>query len=516
MVPVSRRQFLWASAAASLAGLTVRTQPAHAQEPALGGAFQHGIASGDPLADRVILWTRVSPGDTASPGPLNVEWRIATDPAVERVVARGSVRATPERDFTVKVDAAGLQPGQTYYYLFEARGERSPVGRTRTLPRRDVQRVRFVSLCCSNYPSGFFNVYRCVANRSDLDAVVHLGDYIYEFENGRYGDGAGMLRIPEPRREAVTLADYRLRYATYRTDSDLQEVHRQHPFIVVWDDHELANQAWSGGAANHNPEQGEGEWSVRKAAAYRAYLEWMPVREASGPGIELYRSFRFGSLVDLIMLDARALRDRHAAAAAALSDPKRSILGAAQEAWLIEQLRSSQQAGTVWKAIGQQVLFSRAAPPGWPVLNTDSWDGYQAARDRVLDYLESGRVRDVAILSGDLHSSWALDVPRDPWRQYKPGTGEGSLAVELLAPAISSPPFFANREVRDRAPLLRTFLPHLKFLDGDSRGYVVTDITTDRLEATWYFVPTVTQRSAVDARAASFVCERGSSRLVSA
>ena len=515
-MPLTRRQFLWASAAAGVARLAAKPERAQGQEPVTAGLFRHGVASGDPLTDRVILWTRVTPAETTSTDPISVDWRIGTDPGAEGIVARGSLRASPDHDFTVKVDAGGLRPGQTYYYAFDAQGQQSPIGRTRTLPRGDVARLRLVSLCCSNYPSGFFNVYRCVANRADVDAVVHLGDYIYEFENGRYGDGAGLLRVPEPRREAVTLADYRIRYATYRTDPDLQEAHRQHPFIAVWDDHELANQAWSGGAANHDPEQGEGEWSVRKASAYRAYLEWLPVREVSASAIRLYRTFRFGSLMDLIMLDTRALRDRQASDPAALTDPRRSILGDAQEAWLFEQLRSSQQAGTIWKAIGQQVLFSRAAPAGWPVLNTDSWDGYQAARDRVLDYVASERVRDVAVLSGDLHSSWALDVPRDPWRQYKAPTGEGSLAVELLAPAISSAPLFANRGVRERAPLLRTFLPHLKFLDGDSRGYVVIDVTAERIEASWYFVPTVTERTAVDTRAASFVCERGSSRLVSA
>ncbi|MGH9255932.1 MAG: alkaline phosphatase D family protein [Vicinamibacterales bacterium] len=523
---LTRRQFIWTTAASTV-GLASAKRPEagwplvlHAQAPDSGpsGRFRHGVASGDPLTDRVVLWTRVTAGDGLSPAAVDVEWRIAADPAVERTSARGTFRTTAERDFTVKIDAGGLEPGRAYYYVFEAGGERSAIGRTKTLPAGDTTRVRLASLCCSNYPSGFFNVYRCVANRLDLDAVVHVGDYIYEFENGRYGDGAGLLRIPEPRREAVTLSDYRIRYATYRLDPDLQEAHRQHPFIAVWDDHEVTNDAWSGGASNHNPEQGEGGWAVRQAAAYRAYLEWMPVRETPGPGIHLYRSFRFGSLMDLIMLDTRGLRDRQARTEdlQGLADPTRTILGTAQEAWLFDELRSSQRAGTAWRLLGQQVLFSRVAPPDWPVLSPDTWDGYQAARDRVLDCLATERVRDVAILSGDLHSSWALDVARDPWRQYQPSTGEGSLAVELLAPAISSPPLFANASMRDRAPLLRTFLPHLKFLDGDSRGYVLIDITPQRLQAEWYFVPTVLEHTAAETRAAGFVCERGSSRLINA
>jgi alkaline phosphatase D len=523
IVALTRRQFIWQAAASSVGIASSKLHDGkwsyllRAQSPdgSSFGPFRHGVASGDPLTDRVILWTRVTSGENLSPA-IDVEWRVATDPSMDVVVARGDVRTASERDFTVKVDVGGLQPGRTYYYAFRAGAQRSPIGRTKTLPAGDAPRTRLALLCCSNYPSGFFNVYRCVANRPDLDAVVHVGDYIYEFENGRYGDGSGLLRIPEPRREAVSLSDYRIRYATYRSDPDLQEAHRQHPFIAVWDDHELTNDAWSGGASNHNPEQGEGDWPTRQAAAYRAYLEWMPVREAPGTGIHLYRSFRFGSLLDLIMLDTRGLRDRQADDLAAFVDPNRTMLGAAQEAWLFDKLRSSQRAGTAWRLLGQQVLFARVTPPGWPVLSSDLWDGYQAARDKVLDFLANEGVRDVAVLSGDLHSSWALDIPRDPWRQYRPATGEGSLAVELLAPAISSPPLFASPSMRDRAPLLRTFLPHLKFLDGDNRGYVLIDLSPKQIQADWYHVPTVLERSDVETRAASFVCERGSSRLVSA
>lgn len=491
------------------------------QEPdsAASAVFPHGVASGDPLADRVILWTRVTPADGGASMPVvDVRWRIARDPALAQAVAQGTVRTTGERDFTVKVDAGGLRPGRPYYYAFETGGERSPVGRTRTLPAGAVDRVRLASVCCSNYPAGFFNVYRCLANREDLDAIVHVGDYIYEFENGVYGDGSGLLRIPEPRREAVTLSDYRIRYATYRTDPDLQEAHRRHPFIVVWDDHELANDAWAGGAVNHNPDQGEGDWATRKAAAYRAYLEWMPIRESPGPGFRLYRSFRFGTLADLVMLDTRALRDRQVPTTdlEALVDPKRAVLGATQEAWLFNQLRSSQRAATLWRVLGQQIMFSRVVPPGRPVLTSDTWEGYQAPRDRILDFLAAERVQDVVILSGDLHSSWAFDVPRNPWNGYRGATGEGSLAVELLAPAISSPPLFTDPALRERSVLLRALLPHLKFLEGESRGYILIDVTRTRMRGEWYFVPSVLERSAAETRAASFVCERGSAHLAQA
>lgn len=476
------------------------------------------MASGDPLADRVMLWTRVTPPDSRSTTPIDVGWRIGTDPAVSRAIAQGRVSATAARDFTVKVDAGGLEPGRPYYFVFESGGDRSVIGRTRTLPAGRVDRVRLASLCCSNYPAGFFNVYRCVANRTDIDAVVHVGDYIYEFADGVYGDGSSLLRIPEPRKEAVTLSDYRIRYATYRTDPDLQEVHRVHPFIAVWDDHEITNDAWSDGASNHNPARGEGDWPTRKAAAYQAYLEWMPIREFPGASVHLYRSFRFGSLVDLVMLDTRGLRDRQVATTdfSALADPKRSLLGSEQEQWMFDALRSSQRAGTAWRVLGQQVMFSRVVPPGQSVMVSDTWEGYQASRDRVLDFLDAERVRDVAILSGDLHSSWAFDIARNPWDGYNGATGQGSLAVELLAPAISSAPLFSSPGRRELAPMLRAVSPHLKFLDGDSRGYVLIDITRTQLRGEWYFVPDVQTRSAEDTRAAAFVCERGSAHLAPA
>ena len=517
---LTRRQFLWSAAATAALSAPRLHEPwtavlqAQDSSDTAGGRFRHGVASGDPLENRVILWTRVTPPAGAATAAVEVRWRIAADERLSQIVSQGTARTSSDRDFTVKVDAAGLQPGRSYYYVFETGGDRSAVGRTRTLPSRAVDRIRLASLCCSNYPAGFFNVYRCVANRDDVDAVVHVGDYIYEFENGIYGDGSGLLRIPEPRREAVTLSDYRVRYATYRSDSDLQEAHRRHPFIAVWDDHELTNDAWLGGAVNHNPDKGEGDWATRRAAAYKAYLEWMPIREFAGDGVHLYRSFRFGSLLDLVMLDTRGLRDQQVAPTdiEGLNSPARSILGAPQEAWLFNELRASQRAGTGWRLLGQQVMFSRIGQPGRGALLPDSWDGYQAARDRVFEFLAAERVQDVAILSGDVHSSWAFDVPRNPWDGYERG-GQGSLAVELVAPAISSPPLFAEPGLRERSVLLRALLPHLKFLEGDSRGYVLLDVTRQQLRGEWYFVPTVMERSPAETRAAAFVCERGSSHL---
>jgi alkaline phosphatase D len=510
---LSRRRFIGAAATATAAWpLLAGAQETGAEA---GRLFVHGVASGDPLADRVILWTRVTVPDTRSAtGPVEVRWQVASDEGLTQVVARGTAAAAPARDFTVKVDAEGLQPGRTYYYAFEAGGERSPVGRTRTLPAAGVERVRLAAVSCSNYPAGYFNVYRCIANRDDLDAVVHLGDYIYEFADGVYGDGKEIGRQPLPGGEAITLSDYRLRYAVYRSDIDLQQAHARHPFIAVWDDHEIANDAWFGGAGNHDPS--EGEWPVRRAAAYQAYMEWMPVRGTGIGEVRLYRELRFGDLADLLMLDTRGLRDRQlpGASLSALSEPSRSLLGPAQEQWFFDGLKRSQRGGTRWRLVGQQVLFAPITPPAIAVQIPDVWDGYPAARARVFDVLASEKITNVAVLTGDAHSSWALDVPRSPWLGYDARTGSGSLAVELVTPAISSPPRFADETLRQQASLLRLVAPHLKYLEGDSRGYVLLDVTRSRLQADFYFVPTVATRSADESKAASFVCEHGSSRLV--
>jgi alkaline phosphatase D len=505
---ISRRQFIHGAAAAVLWPRVAGAR----QAPPVSRLFRHGVASGDPLPDRVMIWTRV----TSPSGATKVRWRVGTDDTLSNVVASATVETSALRDHTVKVDVPGLSPGRPYYYAFDADGDTSAIGRTKTLPADSVERVRLATVSCSNYPAGYFNVYRCVANRSDLDAVLHLGDYIYEFANGVYGDGSDSGRVPLPAGEATTLADYRWRYATYRTDVDLQAVHAAHPFIAVWDDHEIVNDAWRGGAPTHKGT--EADWRVRLGAAYQAYVEWMPVRESTAPGIRLYRDFRFGRLADLAMLDTRGLRDRQALPrdAAGANAPGRTLLGADQETWLFNSLRRSQEAGTAWRLLGQQILFAPLSPTGTAPQNVDVWDGYPAARARVFDFLEREKISNLAVLTGDIHSSWAMDVPRNPFRGYTARSGTGSLAVELVTPAVSSPPLFAGSGMREASALLRLAAPHLKYLDGDSRGYVVLDIDAKQLRADWYAVPTVDKRSDEEKRTVSFVCERGSSRLASA
>jgi alkaline phosphatase D len=483
-------------------------------------AFRHGVASGDPAPDRVILWTRVTPPATHAAEPVDVTWRIARDAALRDVVAEGTTTASAERDFTVKVDAVGLAPGRTWHYGFRALGEVSPVGRTRTLPIGATARLRLAVASCANLPQGFFEAYAAIARRADLDAVVHLGDYLYEYENGRYGDGRALGRVPEPDRELTTLADYRARHAQYKRDPDLQALHAAHPVLAVWDDHELANNAWRGGAENHQPTS-EGSWSERRAAAVRAWLEWMPVREPEAGVVDgdarIWRAFRFGDLAELVLLDARLVgRDEQARPddAARLADPSRQILGAEQERWLVERLVAASGSGAAWKIVGQQVVLAPLARPGARP-NPDAWDGYAPARARLLDAIEAHGIRDVVVLSGDVHSSWGIDVPRDPFSPgaYDPATGRGSLAVELVAPAVSSAPLGSHAGLRERYTVTRASHPHVRFQDLDARGYLLVDVTPERVRAEWWFVGDVARRGAGERLGKALAVRRGTSHL---
>jgi len=502
----SRREFLGTAALAGLAPIAGRLPVTARQDRRV---FLHGVASGDPLREAVILWTRATPPERDPLTPIAVSCEIARDEGFRQIVGRAMQMATPSHDFTVKIDALGLDPGTTYWYRFSALGELSPVGRTRTLPA-STSRVRLAVASCANLPAGFFNVYGRIAARADLDAVLHLGDYIYEYRNGIYGDGTAFGRIPMPDKEAVTLEDYRTRHAQYKTDPDLQAAHAAHPWITVWDDHEFANNAWREGAQNHNPELGEGTWADRRAAIIQSYLEWMPIREDhTMRQTRIYRSFAFGSLADLVMLDARYVgRDQEADAAdriAVIEDPSRTVLGSTQEAWLAGELSASQRAGVTWQIIGQQIMFAHLAQPDTPTTNTDVWDGYRAARDRLLDTVASTNANSV-ILTGDIHSSWAFDVPRNPWRGYDRRTGDGCIAVEFATPAVSSPSSMGPPdEARVAMRRWMETLPHLHWVEGLHRGYMVLDITSARVRNDWFFVPTVAERSDAEIFAKGYV-----------
>jgi alkaline phosphatase D len=521
---VSRRTFLTTAAGAALYLPFASTFRSSDHIP-----FQHGVASGDPLADRVILWTRVTP--TGNELAVPVVWTVSTDPTMRKIVKWGLFLAGPERDYTVKVEPRGLHAGTTYYYQFAALGRGSPVGRTRTLPVGNVDRLRLAVVSCANWPDGFFNVYGNVARRTDLDAILHLGDYLYEYANGEYGDGTTIGRLPEPDKEIVSLEEYRTRHAQYKSDPQLQEAHRQHPFITVWDDHEFANDAWFGGAEAHDSEQGDGSWVSRRTAAAQAYFEWLPIREPAGVRSPIYRHFAFGNLLDLLMLDTR-ITGRDEQAFDPIDDPSvrapgRQILGAGQERWLFDQLDASAKRDTVWRLLGQQVMMGQLkVPPGEPIPfiiderrsvpgNLDQWDGYAASRMAVLDHIEQRSIDNVVVLTGDIHSSWGLDISKDPYvpAVYDPETGEGSLAVEFVAPGVTSPALEdADLAAISEAALYAT-QPHLKYVELNHRGYLLLDITAEQTQAEWYFTPTVTRRTSREISGGTLLTKAGSNHL---
>lgn len=451
--------------------------------PAPTGTFQHGVASGDPWPASVILWTRVSEASA----PTTVEWEVAASPDFATLVTMGSFETSADRDYTVKVEATGLEPASTYYYRFRAAGQTSPIGRTRTAPEGPTDRLRFVVCSCASYAHGFFHNYRHIAARADLDAVIHLGDYIYEYGNGGYGD----VREYDPPHEILTLEDYRRRYRHYRLDRDLQEAHRQHPFITTWDDHETANNSYRDGAENH--QASEGVWADRLRAASQAYREWLPFRETlEGERLRLYRTIRYGDLADLVVLDTRIWgRDQEASGPAdpTLNSETRTLTGADQESWLFEQLRTST---AQWKVLCQQVMMGQLPL----ILNTDQWDGYPAQRSRLFGFLADnpgGERDDVLVLTGDIHSSWANDLTPTPTdgAAYDPATGAGSLAVEFVCPGITSPGLGPGAE-RLLRPRLPTEAPHIKYLDLARRGYIVLDLDATRAQAAWFHVADVT------------------------
>ena len=339
--------------------------------------FEHGVASGDPTESSVILWTRVSRTNfrdihddeqLSGIADANVSWRVATDESFTNVVNSGSTTVGSETDFTLKVDAQNLQSNTKYFYQFTVGPNSSVVGKTKTLPSGTVDRVKLAVVSCSNYASGYFNVYKEIAQMGDLDAVIHLGDYIYEYADSGYGS----LRKLEPTHELINLADYRMRHALHKKDSNSQQMHASLPMIAVWDDHEVANDTWISGAENHDATT-EGNFAARKASAIKAYFEWMPIRPVT-PGVDgrVYRQFKFGDLVNLLMLDTRqAGRDQQLSYASfltadgsfdaekfqtELASTTRTMLGAEQKTWLKESLSSSIE---TWQVLGSQVLMMK-------------------------------------------------------------------------------------------------------------------------------------------------------------
>ncbi|MFN0204428.1 MAG: alkaline phosphatase D family protein, partial [Bacteroidia bacterium] len=434
-----------------------------------------------PLSDRVILWTRVTPDSTVT-GNISVSYDIALDSGFTQMVYTANTIAKPERDFTVKVDAANLSPNTYYYYRFHALNKTSIIGRTKTLPVGAIDTLRFAVVSCANYAMGYFHAYEEIARRNDVEAVIHLGDYLYE-----YGDPAF---VPDhehsPAQEILNLMEYRMRHSQYKLDAQLRYAHQQYPFICVWDDHEIANDAWTGGAENHD-DASEGLWADRKAAALKAYEEWMPIRLPDlNDSTRIYRTFQYGDLAKFIMLDTRHHgREEQSSFGTTNNDPNRTLLGQDQLAWFEQELDS---ATTQWKMIGQQVMIAPLRFLGAP-LNQDQWDGYPAERQKIYDHILSDSIENVVVLTGDIHSSWANDLPYDS--SYDPATGANSVAVEFVATSVSS----IGSPINVPLNILQAANDHVKYANLDQRGFVIMDVNTQRTQGEWYHLSSVLQDS---------------------
>lgn len=463
--------------------------------------FYHGVASGDPLTDRVILWTRIT---TSAPSET-VQWQIATDANFNNVVNSGSVTTDASKDYTVKVDATGLQENTWYYYRFSANGINSVVGRTRTAPTTGISNLRFAVLSCSNLPNGYFHVYRDIANRNEVDAVLHLGDYIYEYKNASQVAGDS-TRQHDPDKEITTLADYRIRHSQYKLDPDLRECHRQYPFIAVWDDHETTNNSWYGGAENHT-DSTEGNWFARKNAGMKAYHEWMPIRSfAPGNDSIIYRNIKFGNLADLIMIDTRLEgRDEQVPGFvvsqnnAQLNDTTRRLMSNTQMNWLNNEIKNST---ATWKIIGNQVMVAPLTITT-NIVNPDQWDGYPHERKKVLDNILDNNIENVVFLTGDIHTSWANDIPYTK-AGYNAQTGAGSVAVEFVCTSVTS-----GSEIPITAAVIQASNPHMKYIDLSKRGYVLLDITEQRTQGDWRHVSDIKQKNFTTSVSASWSVNKG-------
>lgn len=547
---IGRRNFLKSASLLGVATLGTATvgrnfPRALAQEP--GGPFQHSVASGDPLPQAVIIWTRVTPTPEALPGSglgpaTRVAWEVSTDPEFSHLAQRGEHLTTADTDHTVKIDVQGLRPDTAYFYRFRvldgpASGAVSRTGRTRTMPAdgAPAAHARFGVASCSNFESGYFRGYRDMAEREDIQFVLHLGDYTYEYEAGGYnGLYDTQVRTVQPANRTRTLTDYRIRQGVYHLDPDLADLHAAKPMIAIWDDHEFGDNAWREGLGGNSAEKDDA-FSAIKAEASRAYFEWMPVRgsgpDASGLSQRLYRTLRYGSLFEFIIPDLRSYRDvqllqygdanwqgtnpdflRQAA------NPERSMMGSGQFQWFSDTLTASQ---AQWQIVANEVMFAPMTLPdsidprvhswlvdklgvpdqGFP-LNVDQWDGFMAERQRIIDLIAGNDMRNVVLLTGDIHSSWASDIPRDIF-SYRAQRGGQAAATEFVAPSISAPGFFESvasspelaepmrAVVGGAQEALKLMDPWYKMIDFEHHGYLTIDVTPERVRADWRFTADV-------------------------
>ena len=513
-------------------------------EASSSGAFEHGVASGDPTPTSVILWTRIS---SAMSAPQTVSWEIDTDPDFSSPMT-GEAQTSAARDYTVKIDAQVLQPGTVYYFRFRQGEAVSPVGRTKTLPDGSPEAVRLAVVSCANYEHGYFNTYDLIAQRqvngtADYDALIHLGDYYYEYAADAYdAPNKPSGRVHEPAHEIIALDDYRQRHAQYRRDPNLQAVTALMPLIAVWDDHETSNDSWRGGAQNHN--EGEGPWEDRKQAALRAYYEWMPVRDPQ-PGRAretLYRSFQFGDMLTLVgvetRLTARAqpivieehldeiVRDADAFRESYLNDPSREMLGREQREFIVAEFAQSKANGVQWRMLANQVILGRLMTPDftpyvtqeaveaiekdWPGIHDfltlskyglpfypDSWDGYPQARERFYAALEREGIHDVLVMTGDAHEFWANRLTRES------GTPMGA---EFVTSSVSSKTLTAylGEATAQHNLLLTRENDDARYYNALNNGFIDVELGRKRAKITMMAVDRVNERSYQAFEAASF------------
>ncbi|WP_018656700.1 alkaline phosphatase D family protein [Actinomadura flavalba] len=514
---LARRSFVTAGATAALAtalpASVTATAVAAPTRELLGDPFTLGVASGDPAPDGFVLWTRLARDPLADDGlggmpsfPFTVEWQVAADAGFRRIVRRGTAVARPSAAHSVHVELGGLRPGTEYWYRFKVGRHLSPAGRALTAPRPDTfgPALTMAFASCSQYEHGYFTAYRRLAEEQP-DLVLHLGDYQYEYRAGVYNIPGGNVRDHEGP-ETVTLAGYRQRHAQYKADPDLQAAHAVAPWLVVFDDHEVENN-WAGTfpeASSDTPDPADFE--RRRAAAFQAYYENMPLRRGSiprGPGMQLYRRVPWGRLANFHMLDTRQFRDDQGCGdgyrdCPAATDPARSITGEPQEKWLLEGFRRS---AARWDVLGQQVFFAQRDNNAGPlkVTSQDSWDGYAASRDRITKGWVDARVRNAVVLTGDVHAHWASDLKAD----YDDPSSK-TVGSELVCTSVTS-----NGDGADSDPSSQPFLkinPHLRFYNNQ-RGYVLTKVSQTEFRADFRTLPTVRTPGAPISTKATYVIE---------
>lgn len=548
MTQISRRNLLLASSAVTLVAACTPAPPSALKSPerVAGGTFRHGVASGDPAADKVIIWTAltVEAGDVAQ-----VRWEVDKDPDFASLTKSGTITTSAAQDWTVKIDVTDLDPGQTYYYRFRHGDAVSPAGRTKTLPQGRLDKVRFAVVSCCNWEAGFFNAYDHIARDNSFDAVIHLGDYFYEYGTDGWGGdaGEGLGRIHYPPHEILSLADYRARHAQYRSDPNLQDMTANHPMIAMWDDHESANDSWQGGAQNHN--EGEGDWSARKAVAMQAYFEWMPMRAPQGQDNNaLYSAYSYGDLLTLVTSETRltaraepinidqytkdmqSLEDAQRFSRDVLYAPDRHMHGPEQMDFIVDAMASSKAAGQPWRVLGNQVVMGKvhtadlgpyvmeeaiaSLEKDWPAVRDfvrssafglpvypDSWDGYPWAREQFYERLKTAGITDIVAITGDAHEFWANDLIKD--------CGE-KMGVELGTSSVTSPTLvkYFGDSTASYSLLLTQNNPDIRYYNPLHNGYIDLTFGRKTARAKFVIVDTVHSRDYAAREVAAFTLRK--------